>query len=201
MSANTNVARIQLVSYKIDELSLKMAQVIPLLEHADEFTAKQWKFGFSFRRPLFMPKRLYYVCGMDSRLYLPEAALTAPESETGANPFNPETTAAKSSDDNNLITVRASIAGIFAVENERLDEQSENALIKIQTHAILLPYLRATVTTVLGVAGFGNLIVPLFNVQKMAAEALSSVDIQIHEDPPIEAEGSLPSASEKPAAG
>jgi len=70
------------------------------------------------------------------------------------------------------------LVGFFSFSSD-IDRERAARLLRINTTAILFPYLRAIVSTVTALSGFGGVILPIFNVQKMLdeqGEALATKD-------------------------
>jgi preprotein translocase subunit SecB len=78
-----------------------------------------------------------------------------------------------------LIKCEVSIVGMFSAEQGRFSKDIEDKLVKIQIPAILMPYVRATITSLLAHAGFGSVIFPLINIHEVARQAVAAADIQL----------------------
>ncbi len=75
----------------------------------------------------------------------------------------------KDNDGNDLpFTVQACVGGIFALNG--ISEEECNAALGVNASAILFPYLRTTVSTVMALAEMPPLIFPVMNVDKMFDE-------------------------------
>jgi preprotein translocase subunit SecB len=59
------------------------------------------------------------------------------------------------------------ISGVF-VPNSTVDKKLEENFVKINLPAILMPYLRASMTNILASAGFGTVLFPLVNIYELA---------------------------------
>lgn len=79
---------------------------------------------------------------------------------------------------NGLITIAASIVGIFKVHDGRLEKDDEKKMIKSVVPSVLMPYMRAAVSGYCAAAGFGTVTIPLVNMVEMSATALNDVEIQ-----------------------
>lgn len=80
-----------------------------------------------------------------------------------------------------LVSLDTGIGGVFTVK-KRLDENMEEGLAKIQIPALLLPYLRGTITSFLANSGYGTVIFPLINIHAAAKDALKDVEVNVIED-------------------
>ena len=143
----------QFITYKIDRFSLESQTLVDLVKVriADE---KFWKADYGFRTPYFFKQRKEYVGGINLRLQL----FDKPSEEA-------------QDEDEPLVKLEAGIVGIFSVDNERLPSQTEENMVKHILPAILMPYLRAAVTSFLANAGWPGVFLPLVNMYEMAKEA------------------------------
>ena len=148
------ISKFQFYSYKIDSFTFKSHHSLVVL--ASNESLKEWQFRLSIAQPMYFEKAKWYVCalGFDSRVIK--------EGETDP-----------------LLELRATISGIFKVQERFQDRALEEALVKIQGPSLLLPYLRSAVTSYIANAGFGTMIFPLINVHKMAEDNLDDIEIKI----------------------
>ncbi len=121
-----------------------------------------WKLEFAFREPFYFTGPKKYITGMNIKVSL---LPNPPEAADVSKDF--------------LLQVELGISGIFSVEEGRLTKEIENELIKIQAPALLFPYIRSTLTSLLSNAGFGSFILPLMNIQEMAKQSTATADIKI----------------------
>lgn len=84
-------------------------------------------------------------------------------------------------EDNIIFSLTANISGAFSSDG-RLEKTAEENLIKYQVPAILLPYLRGTITTFISNAGFGSVVIPLVNMNEVAKSYLKDKSINIIEE-------------------
>ncbi|MCL2833128.1 MAG: protein-export chaperone SecB [Treponema sp.] len=71
------------------------------------------------------------------------------------------------------------ISGIFVSKNT-VDKSDEEKFAKFNLPALLMPYLRATMTNILSNAGFGTILFPLVNIYEAAkSQNLSLIDHSI----------------------
>jgi len=149
--------------YKIDSISFDSSPNLGLLGFMGGLPPDAWSMEISFRNPLFFEQENIYVGGMDVTII--------GSAKNGA-----------SGEEGNLIELakmEVGIAGMFSVaETGRFDEKIENALVKTQIPALLLPYLRAAVTGVLANSGFGSVILPLVNIHEMAKQSMQEVEVE-----------------------
>jgi len=68
------------------------------------------------------------------------------------------------------------ISGMFT-SKKTVDKQTEEAFAKVNLPALLMPYLRATMTNIISNAGFGTMLFPLINIYELAkTQNLSIID-------------------------
>ena len=65
------------------------------------------------------------------------------------------------------------ISGLFQPVN--LDPEQEEGMVQVNIPAILLPYLRAAITTILSQAGLGTIVFPLINIYEIASKNPSRI--------------------------
>jgi preprotein translocase subunit SecB len=82
-------------------------------------------------------------------------------------------------DEDRLLFVEGGIAGLFTVDKGKFDKGTEKGLVRIQIPALLLPYLRGTITSLLANAGYGTVILPLINIHALAEEQLQGTEIKV----------------------
>lgn len=120
-----------------------------------------WKLEFAFREPFYFARPKKYITGMNIKVSLLP---------------NPPETADVSKD--SLLQVELGVSGIFSVEEGRLAKETEDELIKVQAPALLFPYIRSTLTSLLSNAGFGSFILPLLNIQEMAKQSPATAEVK-----------------------
>lgn len=157
----------QFSSYKIDFLKLDIKKELALLELKGSVDPSLWDFHIAIRPPTFFKSKKYYVGGINANLSLYPKEMTSEEKKATES----------------LVTMDAGIAGIFSISDqvERFPPEVEKQLAVAQMPAILLPYLRTTMTTLLACAGFGSVILPLINIQKFAKDSLKDTEIEVVE--------------------
>lgn len=157
----------QFKSFKVDRFVFTSQAKFNLLARVEGFPPEEWEFKFRFRNPMYFQKLKVYVGGVDVLLTIPDPDKSPDEEQ------DPVESA--------LVSLDTGIGGVFPVK-ERLDKDMEDGLAKIQIPALLLPYLRGTITSFLANAGFGTVIFPLINIHAAAADALKDVEVKIIED-------------------
>lgn len=155
-------------SFKVDKFNFHSVPNLGFLGFNENIPVHAWEYKLRFRNPLYFKADNLYVGGLEISLSLPS---TNKEEETSED-----------SEKEPLVSLEAGISGIFKCNNEkRFERDIEESLVRVQIPALLLPYLRATITSVLASAGFGTVILPLINIHAAAKDALSKVEIQVIE--------------------
>lgn len=155
------ISPFQFISYKVDKVSLVMRQDVSILASLANMPPNSWKIQIHLRLPAYIKKQNIYVGGLDVTL-----SLFSPNMREEEKP---------------LVNVEAGIVGAFYVEKGRLPAEVEKQLVFIQIPAILLPYLRSTITGLLANSGFGSVIFPLINIHAYAKESLQNQQITVIE--------------------
>lgn len=151
------------ISYKVDNFSFTMKKEIGLLE-LNGIPLSDGALNVGIRPPVFFKKTNKYVCGIDCMLLLHQNEIQK-ENRT---------------EENALIVVKCGIAGSFQLIGE-IEKETEESIIKIQAPALLMPYLRGTVSSFIANSGFGSFIFPLINIHTLAKQTLSDKEIQVIE--------------------
>lgn len=136
-------AQFQFESYKIDKINFEVQQTLDVL--ADR-SMPEVTFQFSFRDAFRFHRnnKILYVTGI------------------GINFDVIHETSKKQ-----LAKCEMIMTGMFSA-NGQLEKEAEENLAKCQGPAILLPYARSAITSILTDAGFPTVIMPLVNVYEMA---------------------------------
>jgi preprotein translocase subunit SecB len=166
MSKSGIVSSFQLQSYKIDNIRLDSTPTLQLLASGSPFDDVEWQIQFKLKDPAFFTKDKAYVGGVDLRVR------AIPRVEEGSEVKSTELAEP-------LVSIQAGISGLFRVgeDGDRFDKEAEQRLAKLQIPALLFPYLRAAVTSMLANAGFGSVMLPLINLH--AAASREEIEIQI----------------------
>jgi preprotein translocase subunit SecB len=155
-------------SYKIDTLKLTAAQNVELLSFKGAIPEDEWHVSISIRIPSFFKTKNAYVGGLHMSLMLLTQEGKA-KLESGG----------EITDEDRLLFVEGGIAGLFTVDKGKFDKGTEKGLVRIQIPALLLPYLRGTITSLLANAGYGTVILPLINIHALAEEQLQGTEIKV----------------------
>jgi preprotein translocase subunit SecB len=145
--ANSSIkASFNFLSYKVDKVNMKMAnQVSYLLNRApvrSEFIEMSIKLR-STEKYLFGDK-VHYIGGLETYIKINDE-------DTG----------------DTMMEADFGISGIFNTIDP-VDAHNEENFAKINLPALLMPYLRATMTNILSTAGFGTVLFPLVNIHELA---------------------------------
>jgi hypothetical protein len=148
-------------TYKVDVLIFEIKRILGLLEFAGNIDPNLWKLSISVREPLYSKGQKKYIGGLDTSLCL----------------FPPEV---KTEDKNEaLVKLDIGIAGIFSsLEEGGFEKEVVENLVRVQIPALLFPYVRATITSLLANAGFGSVILPLINMNELAKQAVGEIIIK-----------------------
>lgn len=151
------VSGFQFISYKIDDFTFSMEKDFSILSLRDRIQDSAWKLCISIRTPFFIEERSQYLAGVKCTLIL------QPDDEN--EEYHP-------------VKLEAVISGLFATKNE-FSPEAEKQLVKTQMPAILMPYLRAAITSFMANAGFGSIMLPLINMNKLAEDMLMDQDVNV----------------------
>lgn len=146
-------SQFQLLSYKMDKVSLDVVQTMGVLASNFPATVQETDFSIRARNPFRFSDNgsVLYVNGINVSLKI-------------------------RSGEQVIATGEFTITGLF--ESSGFDDKLiEERIVKVQAPAILFPYMRACITNVLASAGFGSVILPLINVVNL----MSSADIVIED--------------------
>ena len=155
------ISEFQFKSYKIDRFNYQMSPYFQLLEVNEPIDQNLWEVQIGLRQPVFSKKQKAYIGGLDIRL-----RLELPDAQDKEKKLE-------------LLKLEAGIAGLFVVIEGKFEKKIEERLVKYQIPALLLPYLRGTITSFLSNAGFASVILPLINIHALAKEYLNDIDIEI----------------------
>lgn len=147
----------QFLSYKIDTFHLDVTKDTRSLAFSGVLGPQQVNMSLSFRNPVHIQVDNAYVGGLDLQFSLFSS------SDKG--------------EENKLAEGRAGISGFFRTVGQ-LPPETEKNLVLIQIPALLLPYLRPAVTSLLINAGFAGIFFPLINIHALAADASKRLQIQ-----------------------
>ena len=151
------------ISYKVDDLELKVIRNIDILAFSGYIDPSLWEFKVAILHPLFLEAKNIYIGGVSCNLYL----------------FPKDLEKNKKTPENALIFLKASISGAFRIEGKQFDSDTEQQLIKLRIPSILFPYLRATITSLLANSGFGSIVLPLINMNAIAEKMLEKMEVKV----------------------
>ncbi|GHU70887.1 hypothetical protein FACS189450_06020 [Spirochaetia bacterium] len=145
MADNSGIASFQFVSYKIDKTILKAAPNINTLMLPVFPSTAQIEISFGIRKvgKYFFSEKIHYIGGVDVTLKIFDK------------------------DKHLFLNGEFGIAGLFQ-SSGKIEEQQEKNIALYNIPAILLPYLRSAITTVISQSGFGTFVLPLFNIYEIA---------------------------------
>ena len=106
-------------------------------------------FGIALKQPMFIERELTYLGGFNCKISLEDEEL----------PIENKT----------VFSLESGIIGAFSFENP-LSQEREAILVKKQIPAILLPYMRGSISSFLANAGFGSIVLPLINMNAVAEQ-------------------------------
>jgi preprotein translocase subunit SecB len=151
------------VAFKVHDLRLSMKPPVDIARPVGPEDVWQLKIGV--RVPQYLAVRKVYIAGLNLQLALfsPELLKDQPEL----------------ANDDAILFVEASCSGAFSVAEGQFSREIEDKLVKIQAPALLLPYVRATILSLLANAGFGSAMLPLINMNELAKMALEGTEIEI----------------------
>ena len=152
-------------SYKIDSINYVMTPDIGLLAFKGIFNEDLWNFSISIKHPLYLKKDKKYIGGLKCNLSL-------------MDPKKPKDDKANDTQEGSLLNIDIGITGLFSVESGRFEKDVELNLVKLQIPAILLPYVRVAITSILANAGFGSVMLPLINLHQLPDETKKEIKIQ-----------------------
>lgn len=153
-------SEIKFLSYKIDDFSFESAKDLNILTFAGALDPKGWRFEFSFGAPSFFKKRSLYVVNLKTNIsYIVKTGEV----------------------EKSILNIKCSLSGAFESSNGQISAEVEEKIVKYHLPTILFPYLRGTVSTFVANSGFGSLVFPLVNINKIADDLLKEIPVQIVE--------------------
>ena len=155
MAESSITAEFEFVSYKIDSISMKMGNDISFLMNTVPIQPDCIELSIKLRdtEKFIIKGKATYIGGLMTLIRITD----------GVNgPI--------------MLEGQFGISGMFTSENS-VDNQAEETFAKVNLPALLMPYLRATMTNILSNAGFGTMLFPLINVYELAkTQNLSIID-------------------------
>lgn len=140
MSDRSGIASFQFVSYKIDNITLRVLNDLGVLASGPAACLSEMKFNIVVRNPSkhIYNEAVHYVCGLGANIEITDK------------------------NDVQIVHGTFEISGLFRADN--MDLEKEQNMVQLNTPAVLMPYLRSAITTVLAQSGFGSVILPLINI-------------------------------------
>jgi preprotein translocase subunit SecB len=144
MAGGSGVASFQFISFKIDNVNLDVTKNITVLAVNTILQPNETEFTIGIRSPCkyLIDNAVHYVGGINVDVTI------------------------SGSDKERILKGSFGISGLFCPRG--LDSQGEENMARINIPAILLPYLRSAITTILSQAGFGTIVLPLINIYEIA---------------------------------
>lgn len=163
---NSVTAEFQFLSYKVDTIKFSVDSSLGVLQSKESIDSDRFQLGIKIRTPqkfIYMHDEAEYVGGLDIRVGL--LSRDKNKTEIACGEFG--------------------IAGIFKKVGI-LKEDIEEHMVKETIPSILLGYLRSTISSTFANAGFGSVIIPLININKLVQQ--SNLTIVTHQLPPVNSE-------------
>ncbi|MDR1286539.1 MAG: protein-export chaperone SecB [Treponema sp.] len=160
MPDNSGIASFQFISYKIDTVNVQVAKKVDTLLMHSFLPPNQMNFEIGFRKTgkYLLNNGIHYVGGLNARIQIIDGNQTQ------------------------ILNGDFGISGLFRPLSDTMDKKLEENMVHINIPAILLPYLRSAITTILSQAGFGTIILPLINVHEVTRQ--KPVEILDYTKPP-----------------
>ena len=153
--ASSIIADFQFVSYKVDEIKFKVTQTLRVLQCKDMVDQEQINLQLAIKQPsryIRENQPTIYIGGLKIKVKLVD----------------------KDDKRKTIASGEFGISGLFKKHHE-IPADQEEYMVKTTIPAILLSYLRASITTTIANAGFGSTILPLINISNL----VSKMNIQI----------------------
>jgi preprotein translocase subunit SecB len=146
MPSGSVTAQFNFVSYKIDSIALNINPVVQNLLKDGPIVLENTEFSIRLRstEKFNVDGSILYVGGLTAKI-----------------------TAINEEDKQEILTGEFGISGVFAPDGD-VDRSIEENFAKVNLPALLMPYLRALMTSVLSLAGFGTVLFPLINIYELA---------------------------------
>jgi len=147
MDDGSIAASFDFLSYKIDKIEMNMGNKIKYLINNDPIIPEDINLSIKLRNTE------KYVLDGGSSKYIGGLSTLIELIDKETN--------------NVMLKGEFGISGIFFA-NGPVDKKAEENFAKINLPAILMPYLRASMTNILSGAGFGTVLFPLINIYELA---------------------------------
>jgi preprotein translocase subunit SecB len=145
MAGNSGIASFRFLTYKIDTINVMIPKKVSILAASSLVVPSQINFEIGFRNAgkYSISDAIVYVGGLNTKIQISDTKAQILYGEFG-------------------------ISGLFRPIN--MDDEAEKEMVRYNIPAILMPYLRSAITTIITQAGFGTVVLPLLNVYEMAKE-------------------------------
>jgi preprotein translocase subunit SecB len=159
MADNGGIASFQFVSYKVDTVNVQVTKNINTLLIYSLLPSNRINFEIAFRKAgkYFLNDAVHYVGGLNIKIEIYDI------------------------NNKQILSGDFGISGLFRLTGETNRNFEEN-MVHVNIPAILLPYLRSAITTILSQAGFGTIVLPLINIYEMTKQ--NPVEILDYTTPP-----------------
>jgi preprotein translocase subunit SecB len=147
MADGSIAASFDFLSYKIDKIEMNMEKKIGYLIKNDPVLPEDINLSIKLRNTekyVFEDGSSNYIGGLNTLIEI----------------INNETK-------NVMLKGEFGISGVF-IAKDPVEKNAEENFAKINLPAILMPYLRASMTNILSGAGFGTVLFPLVNIYELA---------------------------------
>lgn len=153
--ANSSIASLEFLNYKIGDLHLNMKPIWGYLWHKPTPADEEWVAFNRFSTTYYHEESDSYMVTFGLRLALKRIL--------GRDPL-PE--------GEFFVDAQGDITGLFRFNKEtEHPKQTQENLIRFNGPAILAPYLRAALSSLLAQSGYGHVISPLLNIYQAAQDA------------------------------
>jgi preprotein translocase subunit SecB len=146
------------ISYKVDSVELKMRNNLFLL--SKKIFDEDWDVEIGMRIPQYFTGNKVYLAGLDCTMTYPPL-----EGDESKEPS---------------IFLTAGIMGLFEVDEGRFPPEMEKKFVRSHLPTLVMPYVRATMTSLLANAGIGIHIFPLVNMHEIASKTLKDEEIIVN---------------------
>lgn len=150
-------------SFKIDHIKYEMKPNTNLIGFKGMIEPSLWDMQIEFRDPQYFQKENFYITGLVIKMMVFEKGADGIKLEQ-----NPP-----------LINFVAGIIGKFIPKDGRFQKDIEDNFVKSNAPAILLPHLRALVSSSFALIGLGTVVIPLINIHETAKNVYKDKEITI----------------------
>jgi preprotein translocase subunit SecB len=144
MADNGGIASFQFITYKIDTINFQIAKNTGTLLMNSLTVPSQLDFEVGFRQvgKYLLNNTIHHIGGLNTKIKILNSSKTQ------------------------ILDGDFGISGLFRPIN--MDNELEERIVRYNIPAILMPYLRSAITTIVSQAGFGTVVLPLINVYEIA---------------------------------